>query len=198
MRILELFCGTKSIGKVFESHGWEVTSVDIDPKFKPTHVSDIMNWNYQQFQPSEFDVIWASPPCNTFSLLRGPLKTQLGWTQEKIEQDIQNIGLPILRKAQEIIEYLKPTFYFIENPQSGRMKEFLQGPHYDVDYCQYGFLYRKRTRIWTNLKSFEPKKCNHKGRHEQRIGASGDPGLRSRYSIPAPLIEDLFDALPIN
>ena len=34
MRILEIFCGTKSMGKVFEKNGWEVISIDIEKKME--------------------------------------------------------------------------------------------------------------------------------------------------------------------
>ena len=30
-------------------------------------------------------------------------------------------------------------------------------PYKDVDYCKYGFLYRKRTRLWNNIDNWEPK-----------------------------------------
>ena len=34
------------------------------------------------------------------------------------------------------------------------MKDF---DYYDIDYCKYGMEYRKRTRIWTNLKDWTPR-----------------------------------------
>ena len=30
--LLELFCGSKSVGKVFEKEGWDVISLDIEEK----------------------------------------------------------------------------------------------------------------------------------------------------------------------
>ena len=45
-RLLELFCGTKSIGRAFEAAGWEVVSLDIVSKFEPTILCDIRSWDY--------------------------------------------------------------------------------------------------------------------------------------------------------
>ena len=43
-RLLELFCGTGSVGKVATNlpEGFEVTSVDIDKKANPTILTDIL------------------------------------------------------------------------------------------------------------------------------------------------------------
>ena len=64
-RLLELFCGTKSVGKVFQQAGWEVVSVDICPEFKPTVCCSVLDIPLDM--PDRFDVIWASPPCTEFS-----------------------------------------------------------------------------------------------------------------------------------
>lgn len=163
VKVLELFSGTHSVGKVAREMGWEVLSLDL-------HDADIniniLNWNYMEFKPNEFDIIWASPPCDTFSSIK---KTHLGRknkygkiiTHQDIQDDIINKGLPLLNKTLEIISYFKPNIYFIENPQSSSMKQHIDLSYYDVDYCQYAnWGYRKRTRIWTNLKGFIPKPAN--------------------------------------
>ena len=158
MRLLELFSGTKSVGKVAEALGYEVVSLDL----KDADINcDILNWDYTVFEPRHFDVIWASPPCDTFSRLKESNIGRHGYTKESIQSDIDNIGLPILRRTEQIIEYLQPQYFFIENPQSGKMKHYITDkPFYDVDYCKYAdWGYRKRTRIWTNLKGFVPKLC---------------------------------------
>jgi hypothetical protein len=135
MKLLELFSGTKSVGKVAENLGYEVISLDL----KDADINcNILDWDYKVYPTGYFDVIWASPPCNTFSAMRNCWIGRNGFTKQKIKEDIDNIGLPILRKTEEIINYFQPNFYFIENPQTGRMKTYIQDkPYYDVDYCKY-------------------------------------------------------------
>ena len=64
MRFLELFSGTRSVGKVAETLGFEVVSLDI----KNADIEcDIMDWDYTIYSPKYFDFIWASPPCTEYS-----------------------------------------------------------------------------------------------------------------------------------
>ena len=70
MRLLELFAGTGSVGRAFKKLGWEVVSVDIDPRFEPTHVADILSWDYNIYRRDRFDFIWSSPVCTQYSICR--------------------------------------------------------------------------------------------------------------------------------
>ena len=63
MRLLELFSGTKSVGRAFEALGWEVTSLDADATTRPSICADIREWDYRTYPPGHFDLIWASPVC---------------------------------------------------------------------------------------------------------------------------------------
>ena len=203
MNTLELFSGTRSVGKICEQLGWSTISLDLKDADINTN---ILEWNYKEFPPKHFDIIWASPPCAFFSCLRitnlgKPSKKHGGsiFTRDMIESDLQNEGIPILYKTLEIIDYFKPKYYFIENPQTGKMKNYINLPFYDVDYCMYSnWGYRKRTRIWTNLEGFTPKLCNKKcgnieGKsHVVKLGASNRTSLKDRYRIPPKLIEELF------
>lgn len=71
MKVLELFAGTRSIGKAFEARGHNVFSIEWDKSFENIDMyADIGQIGSDQII-SEFgqpDVIWASPDCTTFSI----------------------------------------------------------------------------------------------------------------------------------
>ena len=62
---MELFSGTGSVGKVARLYGLEVLSLDRD--MDADIIMDIMEWDYEQYPPHHFDIIWASPPCTEYS-----------------------------------------------------------------------------------------------------------------------------------
>ena len=71
MKILELFAGTRSIGKAFEARGHEVFSVEWDKNFENIDLyADIGKITAQDILDKfgRPDVIWASPDCTTFSI----------------------------------------------------------------------------------------------------------------------------------
>ena len=204
MKVLELFSGTGSVKKVCDKLGWECISVDITDELHPVDYKvDILEWDYKVL-PKDFDIIWASPPCNSFSSML--------FIHKHIDQAkrIEEEGLPLLYKTLEIIDYFNPNYFCIENPQMGKMKHFMSDliPYIDVAYCRYGYDYKKPTRIWTNI-DYEGKWCNCKTRHKNRIGTTRKNGnnrfksedtiaktkIEEKYSIPSLLIEELFSAI---
>ena len=214
MKILELFSGTHSVGKVCEKIGFdEIVSLDRDMDGLGDHKhfkEDIHKFDYKQYPPNYFDIVWASPVCSFWSQLqyshigRYSKKYDRAITLEDIDNNIEIYGKPMVDKTLEIIEYFKGNkdlLWFIENPQSGRMKNYLTIlPFYDVDYCMYSdFGYRKRTRIWTNKKDFKPKLCNKKchgfkdNKHMIQIGGTrGEISRKKKYRIPFNLVNELL------
>ena len=203
MRILELFSGTGSVGKVFGSDGWEVVSLDIDKKANASICVDIRTWDFRIFEVGHFDVVWASPVCTHYSRAR---------TTAKTPRDFEWADSLVLR-ALEIIEYFKPKYWYIENPQTGLLKTrpFMLGlPYTDVDYCRYSdWGYKKRTRIWTNS-GYQGKVClgagscaSMIGRRHRKSAQRGGRGVglefedhshhtqNELYRIPGDLISDL-------
>lgn len=71
MKVLELFAGTRSIGKVFEAKGHEVFSVEWDRNFENIDLYQDIGTITAEDILQKFgkpDVIWASPDCSTFSV----------------------------------------------------------------------------------------------------------------------------------
>jgi hypothetical protein len=163
MKILELFSGSGSIGKVFAQRGWCVTSLDLDPKTDATIHENILTWDFTTYPPGFFDVAWASPCCTQYSCARRGAKTP------------RNLDLAdsLVKRSLEIIEYFDPPVWFLENPSTGMLKDrpFMEGlPWIDLDYCSYSdWGYRKRTRLWTNS-CFVGKLCLGKGCCPNMVG----------------------------
>lgn len=71
MKVLELFAGTKSIGKAFEKRGHKVFSVEWNKDFENIDLYEDVN-NLTSERVIELfgkpDVIWASPDCSTYSV----------------------------------------------------------------------------------------------------------------------------------
>ena len=199
MKALELFSGTKSFGKEFLRYG-DVVSLDICNKNSPTINTDVMTWNYKEhYDPHYFDVIWASPPCTEYSTC---LTTR--------PRDLKGADA-IVKKTLEIIDFYNPTHFFIENPYTGLLKDrpFMEGIDVQVvDYCKYGFAYRKRTGIWTSANTeWHPrplckKDCqsitegvNGRKKHKGRIGYGPTMySRRERHQVPPSLIAELLAA----
>jgi site-specific DNA-cytosine methylase len=211
MKVLELFSGTRSVGKCCDVLGWECVSLDINDNCDIK--CDILEWDYKIYDKDEFDIIWASPPCASFSRLqrsaiRKNRKDGKVKTLQDIEENMKNNGDPIVKRTLEIIKYFTPELWFLENPQTGFLKdrEYMKDlPYYDVDYCMYSdWGYRKRTRIWTNKKDFKNLMCGriHGHRCNNRIGQrhkvilgqelENYTTLDDRYRIPEELIYSLF------
>ena len=71
MKVLELFAGTRSIGKAFEQRGHEVFSVEWSKDFENIDLyEDISKVTAEDILKlfGKPDVIWASPDCATFSI----------------------------------------------------------------------------------------------------------------------------------
>ena len=147
---LDLFAGTGSITSVAKELGYNVISLDRD--MEADIKCDIMDFDLSVYPSKFFDVIWASPPCTEYSRCK-----TFG------VRDIEGAN-QIVQRTLDILEYFEPKYWIIENPQTGLLKDQLcmwGRPFKDIDYCKYGMPYRKRTRIWNNISSWNPRPlCN--------------------------------------
>ena len=203
MRVLELFKGSGSISNYYKNRdNVEVISLDFNKKYEPTICCNIMDFDFKKYDVGFFDIIWASPCCTLHSTLQ---YTHIGrkWKDRRELDKARLEDSKYIMKTIEIIEYSQPTFYYIENPERSSIWNYIEDlaiskKYIIVDYCMFGFDYRKRTKIITN-KDLDDVVCDKKS-HEIRMGMckKGQKGtypntLLKRYSIPERLLHYLLD-----
>lgn len=205
MKILELFCGTKSFSKVAEARGHEVFTMDIDPYFKPDLEKDILEMSIEDI-PFKPDFIWASPPCQTFSVA----SLRHYWENGLPKNDKCINGIMIACKTVALIQALNPKFWVMENPRGMMRKQFfVKGlQRQTVTYCQYGDFRQKPTDLWNNLGLlWQPKprcgpgdECHESAKRgedkgTQSIGGGGKHGSRERSKVPEELCLEILKAV---
>jgi site-specific DNA-cytosine methylase len=218
-KLLELFCGTKCVGKVFENKGYDVVSLDYNPKFNATHTENILTWDYKQYLPDSFDVIWASPDCTTWSLATGgkyrTLQNIYGHNNE--HQEKATIGNHMVLRVIEILNYFKCKSWFIENPKAlmihfPPLKEFIQEHNayntvvYYGNYNDWGCM--KPTHIWSNMPLWKEQKPimsedkyivkykTHDKRPKRFYKSFSSSNAEERSKIPSDLINRLRLLVP--
>ena len=207
MKVLELFAGTRSIGKAFEKHGHKVYSIEWDKDFENIDWYEDIGKITAQDIIDRFghpDVIWASPDCTSFSIAaishhrRKNLETGNLDPVSDYAKFCDNVDQHVL----DLIRELKPKYWFIENPRGGMRKmTWMQGlPRYTVTYCQYGDTRMKPTDIWTNHPDpkFKPPCHNGDPCHEpaprgSKTGTQGLKGSIDRSRIPDKLCEHIVE-----
>jgi len=204
LKIFELFKGTGSVGKIANKLGLDVVSLDFEEKYEPDILTDILDWDYTKwakdnnFKP---DLIWASPPCNTYSPLAYPLKERNPKTAVAYSKRAK-IGTKILYRTLEIIDYfikLNPNLLFvIENPK-GMMRNDKKIKKLEIDtttYCAYGDFKRKLTDFFNNLPNgLDLKEVAPCPNPDIIIRVDKLKTIEERYSIPANLIKDILNKM---
>jgi len=126
--ILHLCADTGSDSKPFQLAGYNVVLVG----------SEIGVENYTP--PNDVYGIFANPVCTEFSTAR---------TEGKARDP--EAGMFLVRECQRIIEQANPTFWVIENPAKGVLKDYLGVPQYSYEPWWYGSPWSKRTSLWGNF-----------------------------------------------
>tara|TARA_R100001440_G_scaffold67383_2_gene88667 strand:- start:354 stop:980 length:627 start_codon:yes stop_codon:yes gene_type:complete len=201
MKVLELFAGSRSIGKAAERLGMEVFSSDITDFGGIDYVCDVREFDLSRI-PWKPDMIWASPPCTGFSVAAIGHHWERGEEFHTPKTDTARLGLELLRKTINIIETLQPSHFFIENPRGMMRKtpEVQQFQRTTVTYCQYGDTRMKPTDIWHSTrctwvgrpmcKNGAP--CHEAAPRGSRTGTQGLKGNHERSKIPDALCTEIL------
>lgn len=205
LRVLDLGSGTGRFSEGFRELGAKVTRIDNDPQFKDvpdTQTRDIFGLEVKRRQ---YDVVVAGPTCGPFTFLTGDDGDLWAHAPPGLKYDNSPFGkaaregwypfygprLPIhstsmlgcalVMRCREIIDRVKPRYFFIENPQGGLqtmgfMRDLVK---VTVTYCQYGERRMKPTTIMGQFPpQWKPKtKCkNGDGCHIQAKRGTDAPG----------------------
>lgn len=211
MKTVELFSGTKSFSKVMEAHGHETYTVDNDPALEPDVCMDMRKVPVWEFEGT--DMLWASPPCEGFSVAAIGRNWTGGYRAYEAKSDSARNSIQLVDAAITIINNSKPKYWFIENPRGmlrkmSWMEDLTDERHpgnrrLTVTYCQYGDSRMKPTDIWTNAYWWTPRpmckngdKCHEAAPRGSRTGTQGIKGAKDRGRIPAALFEEILEQMP--
>lgn len=199
MKTLELFCGTKSFSKVANNWGYETLTIDSDIIHRADITMDIMNFDISVLEGYQPDIIWASPPCQKFSV------SNIGRNWNKIWRSPKNrdsyYAREIVKKTLEIISITKPKYFYIENPRGMLRKlKLIPYPYATVTYCQYGFTNMKPTDIWTNNDAWRKvarsckigDRCHEPAPRGSQSGTQGIKDAVDKGKMPRNLIEQIL------
>jgi site-specific DNA-cytosine methylase len=202
MNVLELFAGSRSIGKQAEKLGMNVFSSDINNFDNINYVVNVLDFDISKL-PFKPDIIWASPPCTGFSV------AAIGhhWKKEGDifipKTDTAKLGIELVKKTLEIINHFKPKFWFMENPRGvlRKMEIVKDLPMKTVTYCQYGDERMKPTDIWTNSTNWIPRPmckngdtCHISAPRGSRTGTQGRANAYERSKIPDDLCKEILES----
>jgi len=119
MRILDLFSGLGGASEAFLKAGDEVIRIENNPllsEIPNTKLFDIKSKEFDNFIMTEslmnqpFDLIWASPPCLEFSMAYNAPKSVARREGINFKPNME-----LVLHAKEIIDYLQPKYWVIEN-----------------------------------------------------------------------------------
>lgn len=207
MKVLELFAGTRSIGKAFEARGHDVFSVEWNKDFENIDLyADIGQVSAQDILEKfgHPDVIWSSPDCTTFSIAAISHHRRRNEVTGNLDpvSDYAKFCDEVDQHVLQLIRELKPKYWFIENPRGGMRKMVWMRdlPRYTLTYCQYGDSRMKPTDIWTNHPDpqFLPPckngmSCHVRAPRGARTGTQGLKGSKERSVIPPLLCQHIVD-----
>ena len=132
--ILQLCADTGSDTKPWKDAGYEVILVG----------KDIGVENYH-------------PPKGVFGIIANPVCLEFSTARSNGKARNPDEGMFLVKECQRIIEEANPTFWVIENPTKGVLKNYLGEPQYSYEPWWYGSPWTKKTSLWGKFKIPERK-----------------------------------------
>lgn len=206
-KMLDLFCGTKSMAKAFERAGWETYTVDWEESFEPTLCCDVNTLTVEKIIElcgGVPDFVHMSPDCTSYSvaaIFHHRKQNKATGELEAITEYAEFCDKTNAYIIDLVVNKLKPKYYTIENPRAGmrKMSFVKELPRYTTTYCQWGDTRMKPTDIWTNLPNpnfpccKNGDKCHEASPRGSSTGTQGIKGAKDRSRIPDALCDYIVE-----
>ena len=196
MNVLELFAGSRSIGKAAESLGHKVFSVDWQ-SFDNIDLSIDIEFLTIKDIPFIPDIIWASPDCTTYSIAAISHHRNGIIPKSDYAKKCDAVNENMHKLIKEYLLVNPKLKYYIENPRGmmGKMPFIKHCETSTIWYCTYGDNRAKPTNIFSNniyslfnQNGWKPKKecfngnknCHHES--APRGSKTGTQGLKDSYN----------------
>lgn len=186
--LLELFAGSRSVGKVGERLGYNVFSIDWKEYDGIDLAIDIGNLTKEDV-PFVPDVVWASPDCTTYSIAAcSTHRTNSIEPKSEYAKKCDQVNEHFIGLIKEWLKINPKMVFFIENPRGMlRKMPFMQEfKRHTIWYCQYGDDRAKPTDIWTNSEDWQPRpqcKNGNPNCHHQRAPRKQDRNARAKRKL---------------
>ncbi len=141
----DICAGTGNGSQAFKAAGYEVVTIDIERKHKPTIIADANHLPLKERSNPDVLVMW--PPCDFHNLMSNQ------WPKKGIGESLKIVG-----SCLDAVVYLQPKKWLLENPK-GRLRWFIGKPAQTIYYSDYDFNYKaqKPTDLWGNIRLGMPK-----------------------------------------
>lgn len=88
------------------------------------------------------------PPADTYGIIANPVCTEFSTARSDGKARDPEAGMFLVKECQRIISECNPTFWVIENPATGALKNYLGKPDYVYQPWWYGSPWTKKTALW--------------------------------------------------
>lgn len=89
-----------------------------------------------------------NPPVNVYGIIANPVCTEFSIAKGfHIDGDLKK-GMFLVNHCLRIIKECNPTFWAIENPATGKLKDFLGEPDFIYQPWEFGSPWTKKTALW--------------------------------------------------
>jgi hypothetical protein len=213
---------TATVAEAFPEH--EVYSFGIGSGTEHIHL-DLSDFDTAKKELEKYpkpDVIFASPPCESWVLINVGSKrfytkkhgknfywenkwTPFDFTKKQKEKRLNGINTAMT--TAKIISYFKPRCWAIENGNNSMVFDYIRdfaklaGIKNKCNYYSYGFDFLKRTIIYSNamliLKNIQPKQkllnvCEENRNNLDQFGIDKFLTYKERSKVPPLLYRDIM------